>query len=156
MIEVVLAATLQSAYVTDIEALAAFDKIENAIKQVLGVPPSTSARSTGKGKAASRLLILSTISSLFSRARNVSIFTPRPLQFDRSRLTLFSDPSNEAKLEELIRWGAIAPVGPLAIWKKPGLTISEFGDALGYLTLRIAELTHTPSIKWSPYLQLDR
>jgi hypothetical protein len=30
--------------------------------------------------------------------------------------------------------------------------VREFGDALGFLLLRLAELTHTPSSKWSPYM----
>jgi hypothetical protein len=39
-------------------------------------------------------------------------------------------------------------VGP----NKDTLTIEEFGDALGYFFARLADLTHTPSFEYSPYL----
>lgn len=43
----------------------------------------------------------------------------------------------------------VSPTGPIAIGRK-ALTTGEFGDAVGYFLVRLADLTHTPSHRFSP------
>lgn len=45
----------------------------------------------------------------------------------------------------------ISPTGPLALGKAT-LTTVEFGDAVGYFLVRLADLTHVPSHRFSPDL----
>ena len=54
----------------------------------------------------------------------------------------------EARVKALRMWSSN---GPIAL-PKPKLTVAEFGDAVGYFLVRLADLTHTPSHKYSPAL----
>jgi hypothetical protein len=55
-------------------------------------------------------------------------------------------------LGKLIEEGFVMPVGPLVVGKNGSLTTYEFGDAVGVLLLRIADLAHLPSRKFTPAL----
>ena len=48
----------------------------------------------------------------------------------------------------------ISPTGPIAIGRAT-LTTGEFGDAVGYFLVRLADLTHTPSHRFSPDMMPD-
>ena len=56
---------------------------------------------------------------------------------------------------KLIEEGFVMPVGPLVTGKNGTLSTFEFGDAVGVLMLRIADLAHLPSRKFTPALMPD-
>jgi hypothetical protein len=53
----------------------------------------------------------------------------------------------------LVRLGAVARVGPLATNKSDTIDAPDFGDAIGFFLARMAEITHQPSSKWTPWLR---
>ena len=90
-------------------------------------------------------------------AQIVSLVTPK-FVFNSPRLATFpslmtfKDAHVRLQADNLAASGFVDRVGPLLTSKEPGMTASEFGDALGYFLCRVAEMTHTPSSKYSPYL----
>jgi len=52
----------------------------------------------------------------------------------------------------LTEWNFVAPFGPLVSGSKPTLSRRQLGDAVGYFLTRLADLTHSPSHKFSPDL----
>lgn len=147
--------------VTRGELDAVLRKAEAALVGVLqlqtGLPkPIVSANQTPEStKAATRAQTLAGLNRLFELAKPKFRFTPKPIFADTSRLTLPTDPNAKEVLLKLIRWGCVAPTGPLAAGKKDALMPEELGDALGWFLCRIAELTHSPDIEYSPYLTPD-
>lgn len=70
-------------------------------------------------------------------------------------------PAAEKKLaERLILRGFLAPTSPLVVGRRSqptddvkSVSLSDAGDAVGYLISRWAQQTHHSSLKWSPDLQ---
>ncbi len=56
-----------------------------------------------------------------------------------------------ARAKALRMWSAN---GPVALGR-PTLTVREFGDAAGYFLVRLGDLTHTPSHRFSPATMPD-
>jgi hypothetical protein len=52
----------------------------------------------------------------------------------------------------LVENGFVMPVSPIMTGKNGTLSTYEFGDAVGVLLIRIADLTHLPSRKFTPAL----
>lgn len=75
--------------------------------------------------------------------------SPRPSNFDASRLRKDADSS---QLNYLVSKGLVMPLGPLVTGKNGTVSTSEFGDAVGVLIARLADLCHLPSTKYSPNL----
>lgn len=148
--------TITNTPVTEGEAQAVFRKMEKAMKTVLNVsPPSSSALKPNGTGPITRDLVVVEFAKMYDLAKPKFRFMPTPVQFDPKRLTI-ADAHNRASLEKLIRLGFVAKVGPLAAGTSPTISALDFGDAIGFFMARMAELTHTPSTKWSPYLQKDR
>jgi hypothetical protein len=141
--------------VTQAEAAAAMDRAEAIVRRVLGLPEAALRPAPPASDApATRSGIVRDFGRLFRLAEPRFVFTPRPQRFDAARLRRLPAASDQAQLERLVRWGAVAPYGPLAT-NPGGLSPEEFGDALGFLVARIAELTHTPDARFSPGLMRD-
>lgn len=75
--------------------------------------------------------------------------SPRPATFDAARLRTDGD---LAKMKFMVSKGLVMPLGPLVTGKNGPLTTEEFGDAVGVLMVRIADLCHLPSTTYSPNL----
>lgn len=127
-------------------------RCENAICKVLGLklgqaPPAPK----DPAKPAKREMVLDRFDRLFELAKSNFKFNPRPLPFDKSVL---KPPVARQKkiLEKLVGWGCVSSAGVLATSNKDSMTLQQFGEATGLLMVRIAELTHTPDSKYSPYL----
>jgi len=102
-------------------------------------------------KPVSREAIVASFAALVNVASPKIKLEPMPVSFDAKRVKLGG--SAKSSILTLIRDGYVAPFGPLATNKANELSAAEFGDALGHLLLRISDLTHTPSTRWSPMLQ---
>ncbi len=137
--------------VTEAEAMGVILKVEDVMGKVLGVKaPPRSLRPWSKTKAMSRAAIIDEFDRLFALAKPQFKYTQDPQTFDKAQLK--APAPQLAKLEKLIAFGLVAPVGPLATGPGDTLKLREFGDAIGYLISSVASLTHTPSSRWSPYL----
>lgn len=61
-------------------------------------------------------------------------------------------PQAKAAMDRLVRGGFTGRQGPLVSGPGPSMRLGDFGDAIGYFLLRLAELTHVPSSRFSPAL----
>jgi len=100
---------------------------------------------------ANRSHIIRTYHRQFLAAKPLFKLKPRPVVFDKSVLNT-TDPATKAALEELITWGFVSRIGNIATGTG-AVTLEEFGDTLGFFLSRMSELTHQPSVKWTPFLQ---
>lgn len=139
---------------TKAEMKAAFARIEKAMLLLPGLTTRKSAINVPGSGPATREEILLQMDRLFEMCRPHFKFTPPKVRNEPERLTIKSGAARKA-LDRLIVFGAVARVGPLATSTKPGLQLAEFGDALGFFTARMAELTHTPHSRWTPGM-MDR
>lgn len=128
-------------------------RFERAIRKVTGIggQAKTMVVSDPK-KSAGRTMILAQLARMFELSQPTFKFTPRMIQYQKEVITIPASHPQRASVEKLIAWGALNRVSPLITSKKDTVTLEEFGQALGTLAARIADLTHTPSSRWSPYL----
>ncbi len=75
--------------------------------------------------------------------------SPRPSRFDAARLRKDGD---SAQMTALVSKGLVMPLGPLVTGKNGTISTVEFGDAVGVLMARLADLCHLPSGQYSPNL----
>ncbi|HVT13870.1 MAG TPA: hypothetical protein VHE55_16525 [Fimbriimonadaceae bacterium] len=136
--------------VTQAEAATVFTKAEQVMKSVLRYKTAAPAFQRGTG-VATREQILKHFSDLMAAMKGKFKFTPPPLPSAPAYVS-FKDPKTKELAVKMEALGFIDRYGPLATSKTEGLSPQEFGDALGYFMARIAELSHTPSSKFSPYL----
>lgn len=136
--------------VTQTEASAIFAHAERVILNVVQVPRKPAAYPAGAGTA-TREEILKHFLALYEVVKPKFKFTP-PARKAAANVISVKEPQVRRIAEKLETLGFVDPYGPLVASKSEGLSPREFGDALGYFIARIAELTHMPSTKFSPYL----
>lgn len=139
--------------VTRAEAMATLNRLRDAASQVLNRPAIRRVSTVPTGTApVTRDAVILALDRLFEASRESFRFTPEPVAVD-SKALVTSDPKVKRAMERLVRNGFLARVGPLVSGPGKNIGVREFGDAIGFFLLRLSELTHTPSSKWSPYLQ---
>lgn len=107
---------------------------------------------TGGSEPVARGQIVDEFARLMKLAEPTFKTTPHTVKFNPDVLRL-SDAKTKARAETLIAWGFVARVGPLVAGDSVGLTPIQLGDSIGFFLARLSDVTHMPSIKWSPYLQ---
>lgn len=141
------AAIAQDDFVTSAEMSKALGRVQVALTKSSGV--TFKPVPEGTAKAATRKEIIKVLNDMFEAARPKFVITPRPYRTDDAPVVKANDAETAKTIKKLARYGAMAPVGPLAIGPKDGLTPEQFGDAVGMVVVQIAALTHTPSPKWT-------
>lgn len=137
--------------VTKDEANLIFAKVNEAI--VRAIPDLKPAATHLAGSApVTREEVVDQFDRIFRMAKPEFKFTPKKVTYDPKILTI-KDKATRVKLQNLIAWGCIDRVGILATARKNTMGVLEFGDAIGLLTARVAELTHMPDPRFSPELQ---
>jgi hypothetical protein len=136
-------AVITSGPVTQAEAAEVLRKVERAYTEVKAASPD---------QPVTRGFLIEQMERLFQLSQPHFKFTPRKVAFDAKVLSLPAGHPNRKSLEKMIAWGAVDRVGTLATSPKPSLSPQEFGDAVGFFVARMADLTHMPSYRWSPYL----
>jgi hypothetical protein len=136
--------------VTEAEAAAVFRKLEQAMGTVIKAKPKTETSLKPSPQPVTREQVVREMDRLFEAARPAFRFTPRkiPVQLDRLMVAREAQPA----AERLIAWGFVGRTSPMVIGAARPMTVQSFGDELGFFIARLAELTHTPSSKWSPAL----
>jgi hypothetical protein len=136
--------------VTQEEAATVFTKAEQVLKTVLRHKDTPKPFPSSKA-IASREQILKHFLAIYTAVQPKFKITISRMKTAPSVINVKSPEikSIAIKLESL---GLIDRFGPLVTGKAEGLQPNEFGDALGYFIARVAELTHTPTTKFSPYL----
>lgn len=143
----------QARPVTVAEANAVFDRIDASIRKVLKLPvakPSTD-RAT---RPVTRAEVVERMHQLFASYRPKFAYTPRPFRAEPGEVAKANkDPKTVERINTLVRWGCVGPVGPLAVGPADTLTTEQFGDAVGYFMSQIAALTYYADPNWTPVIQ---
>jgi hypothetical protein len=145
---------LASTVASEKDVATAFKKLEAALRQTTGSKAPLQAPVVNpSSKPASREQIILVMNGLYEMAKPEFKYTPKMIAYDPAVLTIAKSSPALEPLKKLIAWQCVGKIGPLAANLKTTLTLEEFGDALGFFSLRIADLTHMPSNKWSPYIK---
>lgn len=135
--------------VTQAEVALTMRRIETTFfrltRQNKTLPPMVSS-----ANPAQRGEILTRMVRLVDELKGEFKFTPKRIAFDARSITVKSPARSQ--IERLVSWGFVAKTSPLVTGTKETLTTVEFGDAIGLYISRLADLTHTPSSKWSPFM----
>ena len=137
--------------VTRAEAAQVMTKLRRACREVLGVSVSPKPTISAGKDVVSRKDILEEFATIHRAAAASFKLSPQPVSFDPKRFTVQSP-----ALTSLVKGGFVAKVGPLAAGKRAGVSPNELGDAIGFFVARLAEVTHLPSSRWTPYLSDER
>jgi len=137
--------------VTRDEAKKVIDQVDAALVNVMPSVKKTASSLSGS-QPVTRAEVVSEFHRIFDAAKPEFKFTPRKISYDSSLLTL-KDASAKTKLQSLIAWGCVDRVGPLATSGKDTLGVLEFGDAVGFLLARVAQLSHMPDPRFTPDLE---
>ncbi|MEI8283222.1 MAG: hypothetical protein WCG75_12515 [Armatimonadota bacterium] len=86
--------------------------------------------------------IVTRVESTFKRSASPVNFNPQRLRKDLDQATLGKNHED----------GFVMPAGPIVTGKDGTVSTFDFGDAVGVLLIRIADLAHMPSRKFSPAL----
>lgn len=138
--------------VTKSEAAAVFTRARKAIASARIAPVAAKSTITAGSAAVSREEVILEMGKILEASKKSIKFIPALTRYEAKSFRVGSAGS-KAALAKLVAWGFVGPVGPLATGPKPGLSIAQFGDAVGFFMARLADVTHMPSPKWSPYLQ---
>lgn len=135
--------------VTRGEAAETFKDVETALRIFSAGRLKAFSPKWGAPGPVSRAEIIVAFDKAFEQLRPQFKFTPKMVKFDAKVLNP-ADTSARKPLEKLVAWGCISRLGPLATNSTPMIGPAEFGESVGFLLVRLAELTHTPSSKWTP------
>jgi len=138
--------------VTASEARATFAKAETVMRTTFKLPAANGSSAIPAGASpVRREQVVAEMARLVGVIQPKFKLTPRAVRYDPKVLKMAAP--QFANLNRLISMGAVARIGPVAVGPTNSLTIAEFGDAVGFFMARMAELTHQPSGKWTPWLR---
>ncbi len=143
-----------TAPVTQAEAGATFNRVDDLLKRVLHVSAAAFKTSGNPNAPIRRAQVLAEFDRLYASAEPSFRVTPKGLAVDTGRLTV-DVPRERDDLVRMIHLGFVGNYGPLATGKVTTLTVHDFGESVGFFLTRIGECTHKPSSKWTPYLHGD-
>jgi hypothetical protein len=143
---------VSTAPVTQAEAHATFVRLEKLLNKVLGsVHPAGASAIVSSAKPVNRLAV----AREFERYRKATStyfklsFAAAPCETER---ILASSPADRQLLIALVKGGFVSDLGAIPCGPKDTLTVSQFGDAVGFFVSRVMEYCHMPSAKWTPEL----
>ena len=138
-----------TAPVTHAEAKAVFERVWKTLGTSLKlkgqnpiVVPSDKNPITKNEVLAAFKQIVTKVEPMFKRSAS-------PVAF---RTANFRKDFDQAAYTRLVKDGFVMPVGPIVVGKNGSLTTFEFGDGIGVLLIKIADLTHMPVRKFTPSL----
>jgi hypothetical protein len=141
-------------YVTEADAKAVFARAEQVIRRITGSTATVPAIKLAGSQPITRSKTVEQFERLYAVVRPQVKITPRPVKINMSVIKMSGPAKNT--LVRLVKLGAVGNYSNLAAGSVDKLNATEFGDSLGFFLARMAQLTHTPSSKWSPPLMRDR
>lgn len=143
-------------FVTRGEFYVTLNKLTAATDSLLGLPKRSGAKPDRPDALLTRAEMARAFKDTFDHFRPKFKVTPRPYQVVKKALADKNEPATQQDLELLIKWGFVAPVGPLVVGPGPNLSAKQAGDALGYFFSQLSVLTHRADPKWTPRLEPQR
>jgi hypothetical protein len=134
--------------VTHAEAKQVFEKAWKALSQGLKNPRKFPLQLPNDKLPIKKNEVLSAFTILITAFEPQFRRTPRPTNFKVQRLRKDVIPGTQ----QMVSKGFVSPYGPLTTGTNSTLTPKEFGTAVGILMVRITDLSHMPSSKFSPSL----
>lgn len=138
-----------SAPVTRAEANKVFEKAWKSLAKGLKAKGNNPVKLAADGKPVSKNEVLAAMKAIVTQVEPMFKRSATPVAFKASRLRKDLD---QVAYGKLIKDGFVMPVGPLVVGDNGSLTTYEFGDAVGVMLVRIADLVHLPSRKFTPAL----
>lgn len=138
-----------TAPVTRSEARKVLDRAWTVLAKGLKLPAASPAKLVGSAEPVTKNEVLSEFVRLVNASAKEFKRSPRPANFDPKRLRTDGD---STQLKFLVSKGLVMPLGPLVTGKNGTMSTAEFGDAVGVLVARLADLCHLPSTQFSPNL----
>ncbi len=133
------------------EASTIVSRMDQVIRRVvLKSNVKGSSKIPADDKPVQRGEILKEFNRLFEMCKPKFKFSPDMTAYDAKDFTVGNDANAKAMAGKLVSWGAVGRVAALVSSSKPTMTVAEFGDAVGFFLLRMSELTHKPSVRFSP------
>lgn len=138
-----------TAPVTRAEAAKVFGKVWTAFATGLKVKGANPVKLTADNKPITKDEVLASIKSLVASTSPTFKRSASPTPFKPTR---FRKDLDQVAYAKLVKDGFVMPVGPLVTGSNGPVSTFEFGDAVGVMIVRIADLAHLPSRKFSPSL----
>lgn len=144
--------TKSSGAVTSGDFAVAIDRLISAMDGALRIPSRSGLKPTNPGAPLDNKVVVSRLKSTFDHYRPYFRGAPRPILVREDSLNQ-SPQSARNDLKLLVKWGFVAPTGPLVLNKK--LSAADLGKILGHFFSQVTFLTHKPDPKWTPRLNPD-
>lgn len=138
-----------TAPVTHAEAKMTFEKAWKSLGSGLKVKGPNPVAMVSDKKPITKDEVLVAFKAIVSHVAPKFKRSATPVKFKSNRLRKDLD---QTQFGKLIKDGFVMPVGPIVIGKNGPVTTLEFGDAVGVLLVRISDLIHMPSRKFTPDL----
>lgn len=123
--------------------------MERAFARNAGLPDPGLPVVTDPNSPMPRLEVVSHFARLLGIYRSRIRMAPRPFPTDLPVLSALPE-KYKGDAEKLVKWGLLAPVGPILTGPSDSLTAAQAGDALGLFFFQIGNLTHKADPKWTP------
>jgi hypothetical protein len=130
-----------------------FHQVQEAMAKSVHEPVGAFAGLADSSKPASREVIIDEFDRLSHLYESAYVIKPRT-QLIKPSLIKLAGPE-KSRATRLIKLGFLAPVSQLVVGPSDTLGPLQFGMDVAFFIERFADMTHTPSIKWSPYLEND-
>jgi hypothetical protein len=134
--------------VTHAEAKKTFEKVWRTLQTGLKLKGNCAFSLPQDGNAITQNEVLSGIYTLYGASKASFTRAPKPIKFNLARLRKDVSPTHIVLIEK----GIVDPYGLLTTATVKTLTPKQFGDVVAIAMIRITDLIHTPSQKFSPDL----
>jgi hypothetical protein len=138
-----------SAPVTRAEARAVFEKAWKALATGLKVKGANPVKIASDSSPITKNEVLTAFKAVVTQVQPMFKRSATRVAFNAAKVRKDFD---MASFGRLIEHGFVMPVGPIVTGKNGPVSTYEFGDAVGVLLIRIADLSHMPSRKFTPAL----
>ncbi|MBI1333306.1 MAG: hypothetical protein GC165_10555 [Armatimonadetes bacterium] len=138
-----------TAPVTHAEAQKTFDKMWAAMAKGLKVKGSNPVALASDAKPITKNEVLAAMQKVVDQVTPMFKRSATPAAFVPAR---FRKDFDQTAFTKLVKDGFVMPYGPLVTGSNETVSTHDFGDAVGTLMVRISDLVHLPSRKYSPAL----
>jgi len=137
--------------VTCNEAHNVLDQVQSAMMRALLMKSRLLIKIAPSNKPVARVQILDEFDRFERQFQPYYTLKPRT-QYCNAAVVKFTGPERQ-KAIRLIKLGFLEPVAPMVTGPAGTLTVAQFSEAVGFFIERWSDMTHLPSVKWSPDLQ---